>query len=240
MQVMYKQLSKYYNDVLDMTSVQTDTETNLLDQVFKENKVKTVLDVGCGVGRHSIALSKLGYTATGLDFSSDQIKNAKAQAKRECVDATFILGDANRFSTKKKYDAAICMWSTLGEEPMQYPKVIINVFNALKPGGIFLIDNKNWDAVSKNPKIRKDSLAKDGLSLKRTMQDRYTDHFRIRLATFEVNKKKIEEMCITHLINKDEWIAELKKAGFQSFSVFYDYQPKVEKNAKRIQIVAQK
>ena len=40
----------------------------------------SVLDVGCGTGRHSIELSKRGYLITGIDLSeSQQIKPEKKQ-----------------------------------------------------------------------------------------------------------------------------------------------------------------
>jgi SAM-dependent methyltransferase len=41
----------------------------------------SVLDVGCGTGRHSIELAKRGYAATGLDLSSEMLARAAIAAK---------------------------------------------------------------------------------------------------------------------------------------------------------------
>ena len=112
MQVMY-QLSEYFDDILRVSSVITDLEVRTLDTVFKKKKVKRVLDIACGTGRHSIPLAKLGYQVVGIDYSPSQIKVARQKAKDAGVGSEFLVKDANMFSFKDKFDAAICMWSTI-------------------------------------------------------------------------------------------------------------------------------
>lgn len=42
-------------------------------ELFLKNNVTSVLDIGCGTGRHSIFLAKKGFHASGFDQSeSDQ------------------------------------------------------------------------------------------------------------------------------------------------------------------------
>jgi 2-polyprenyl-3-methyl-5-hydroxy-6-metoxy-1,4-benzoquinol methylase len=45
----------------------------------------TVLDAGCGRGRHVLHLANLGYTVTGLDFSPSAIAHARGLANSAAV-----------------------------------------------------------------------------------------------------------------------------------------------------------
>lgn len=54
----------------------------------------TVLDVGCGPGRHSVELARRGYDVTGVDLAEIFIRDAVHRAQAEDLDVTFIHGDA--------------------------------------------------------------------------------------------------------------------------------------------------
>jgi ubiquinone/menaquinone biosynthesis C-methylase UbiE len=61
--------------------------------VFKQLKVKRVLDLGCGVGRNSIYLAKEGFDIVGVDVSKSALKLANKWAEEERLsNVTFTLG----------------------------------------------------------------------------------------------------------------------------------------------------
>jgi len=47
-----------------------------------------LLDLGCGQGRNAIALAKLGYEVTGIDYSIIGIEQLKKVAKEERLPIT--------------------------------------------------------------------------------------------------------------------------------------------------------
>jgi 2-polyprenyl-3-methyl-5-hydroxy-6-metoxy-1,4-benzoquinol methylase len=238
MQVLYK-LPAYYRDIINHL-VNTDLEVNMLDGIFRKFKVKSVLDVACGVGRHAIPLAKRGYQVTGIDFSPFQIKKSKEDAKTARAQVRFIRVDANAFVYPEEFDAAICMWTTLGEEPLQYRKVIRNVLSSLKPGGIFVVDNRSWEYIPKKKEqyITDRLKLKDGTRILTQIHDRYTEHFRIRDSVTTINGKKYDDLCITHTFKENDWIGELREAGFKKFLVYHNRKPKRLRKPTHVTIIA--
>jgi SAM-dependent methyltransferase len=100
----------------------------------------SVLDVGCGTGRHAIELAKRGYAVTGLDLSSEMLAGAAARARTENVCVEWIRSDATRFSLPARYDAAVCLCEgafgllSQSADPIDQPLAILgNISRSLKP-----------------------------------------------------------------------------------------------------------
>jgi SAM-dependent methyltransferase len=68
-----------------------------------------VLDVGCGPGRHSLALARRGMKVVGVDLSPDFIALARNSADAERLDATFEVVDVRDLAYDREFDAAICL-----------------------------------------------------------------------------------------------------------------------------------
>jgi len=47
----------------------TAGECDFLEQEINRDKSLKIIDIGCGTGRHSIELTKIGYSVTGIDLS---------------------------------------------------------------------------------------------------------------------------------------------------------------------------
>lgn len=52
---------------------------------FKEHRVKRILDVGCGTGRHLVYLSKLGFQMDGIDSSTHALALSKKWLDEESI-----------------------------------------------------------------------------------------------------------------------------------------------------------
>lgn len=84
-------------------------ECDFLEKEFQHNKTLKILDVGCGTGRHSIELTKRGYTVTGIDLSETQLQRAKQKAAAENLEINFLQGDARNLPFKGEFDVAIML-----------------------------------------------------------------------------------------------------------------------------------
>jgi SAM-dependent methyltransferase len=118
----------------------TVSEVDFLLEELKLQPGDSVLDVGCGTGRHSIELAKRGYAVTGLDLSSEMLARAAIAAKAEKVNVKWVRSNATRFTFPERYDAAICLcegaFGLLGQadDPIEQPLAILrNISRSLKP-----------------------------------------------------------------------------------------------------------
>lgn len=136
-----------------LNNLYTTNTIREVDFIIKELSLlptQKILDVGCGVGRHSIELAKRGYSVCGIDISAGQIYQAKQWALKEKVVVDFIKQNALDLSVENEYDAVICLcegaFGLLGltENPMKHDQIILNnIYNALKNNGQFLLTALN-------------------------------------------------------------------------------------------------
>ncbi|MBU2098904.1 MAG: class I SAM-dependent methyltransferase [Gammaproteobacteria bacterium] len=96
------------------------------------------LDLACGTGAHVLPMQSYGFAATGLDNSAEML----AQAARRCPDAEFILNDMSALDVSGCYDLISCfLYSIHYSHPVSAFRLTLKrVFNALKPGGVFLFN----------------------------------------------------------------------------------------------------
>jgi len=100
----------------------------------------SILDVGCGIGRHAIELAKRGFAVTGLDLSTEMLAQAQRAAQEAGVGVQWVHSDATQFSLPETYDAAICLcegsFGLLGQhdDPIDQPlSILVNISLSLKP-----------------------------------------------------------------------------------------------------------
>jgi SAM-dependent methyltransferase len=69
----------------------------------------SVLEVGCGGGHHTVALTKKGFEVTAVDISISALQAAKALAERERQNSLFICGDMKRLPFEaNQFDICFC------------------------------------------------------------------------------------------------------------------------------------
>lgn len=87
----------------------TEQEVEFLWEALQLAPGQRVLDVGCGPGRHALALARRGVTVTGIDASEEFIDLARRSARDEGLTARFEVLDVRALSFAADFDAAICL-----------------------------------------------------------------------------------------------------------------------------------
>lgn len=107
---------------------------SLIDLI--DSGCKTVLDLGCGNGALSKALSDKGYNVTGIDASKDFLEIAR----KNYPEIKFIEADATNFSVQQPFDAvfsnAVFHW--INKENQK--NLLKCVHKALKKNGQFVFE----------------------------------------------------------------------------------------------------
>ncbi|MFW5928563.1 MAG: class I SAM-dependent methyltransferase [Thermoplasmatota archaeon] len=120
----------------------TPQQVKRLIDLLEIKKGDKVLDLCCGIGRHSLEFAKRGYEVTGVDISEYYIQEARGKASNAGLSVEFAQGDMRDFKREEEYDAAMIFFTSFGYfvDDEDNFKVIENVYNSLKSGGTFLID----------------------------------------------------------------------------------------------------
>ena len=107
---------------------------------FKTFDIHNSLDLGCGSGRHCIALSEKGVSVTGVDFSPSAIELARTWARTKGLHVDLIIADIHEHIVginDASFDSVVAIntleYSTKG----QFEKTISEVNRILKDGGLF-------------------------------------------------------------------------------------------------------
>lgn len=109
-----------------------------------------VLDLCCGMGRHSMALSDCGYQVTAIDLSEVLLAEARRYDAEGRI--AFIQGDMRAVPLEKPFDAVVNLFTSFGyfDNDADHVKVLFEICRLLKPGGRFIIDFLNPFFVSKH------------------------------------------------------------------------------------------
>lgn len=115
-------------------------------QEFGTGKPKRFLEPGCGSGRLVRYLARRGYHVTGIDLSQRSLSYAEqrlADSRRRGydIDVNLIHGDMTSFQLDEPFDVAYCPCNTFRHllSPEAVEAHLVSVWNALKPGGIYVV-----------------------------------------------------------------------------------------------------
>lgn len=102
----------------------------------------TMLDLGCGTGRHAKRLASKGFTVTGLDLAAGSIREAKQHEGRGLH---FFRHDMRTPFGKNAFDYVFNLFTSFGyfHEPNEHLNVVRNMARSLKPRGRLVLDYMN-------------------------------------------------------------------------------------------------
>jgi SAM-dependent methyltransferase len=129
-----------------------------------------LLDIPCGIGRHTGPLAKLGYRVIGADRS----ESALATARRQYPGVEFRRVDLFDLSAVgATFDAVLCLWQSFGYGSLDENRRILDDMRRLiRPGGRILLDVYNAEAAARLPQTETDRRGDRTVRTRRSWIDR--------------------------------------------------------------------
>lgn len=197
-----------------------------------------VLDLACGQGRHSVELHRLGYQVVGIDLAEESIAEAQVN---EADGLEFFVHDMRSLYWSDHFDAVLNLFTSFGyfHSSEDDQLTIDSVRDALRPGGVFVLDFLNVNKVV-SQMVREEEFEREGLRFAIT-----------RRLTGKVIEKDIRVMDgETELFFKEE-VDALSLEDFESYFAVaglelsmvlgsYDLAPFNAEHSDRLIMVAQK
>jgi len=103
---------------------------------------ETVLDLCCGIGRHSLQLARHGFKVTGVDITKPYLAIARQNAEKAGLEIDWQHADMRQFCQPGHFDLVVNLCTSFGyfEDTEDDLKVLRNIYRSLKPSGKFMIE----------------------------------------------------------------------------------------------------
>ena len=140
------QFGSLYSQYYDLLYSDKDYfgEVEYLNKLIKKNSnlANSILDLGCGTGRHASILAELGYKVLGVDSSEDMIKIAKENNKSKNERLSFSRSNIHKLDLGNKFDVVMSLFHVMSYQNSN--KELVSAFNIAKKhlntNGIFIFD----------------------------------------------------------------------------------------------------
>ncbi len=201
-------------------------EANELAQLVINNidvsKVKNVLDMAAGSGRHAVIFAKKGFNVTAVDLSENLISIGKQNAEIDNVKIDFVHSDIRHFNPNIKYHLILNLFTSIGyfEKDEENYFILSKAYKLLENNGYFVLDYFNKRFVENNL-VPSTVDEFDGSVI---TQNRFIKGERIIKEITIDNKGKINKYFESvRMFSKDELINMLQKLGFRIIKTFGDF-----------------
>ena len=260
---LYTNFPQWYDYLFGQVDIQeTSPSLEFIQWFLKYKKLEsnnpehTILDMGSGTGRTLIPLTQQGYTIEGMEPFEGMNEIAYKKAKQVDTSITLTQGSYQTLSANEKYQLIFGLNGTMAYllSSEDFILAFQNIYNALRPGGLFLVDLMNFYGLIKKYKSPEpQEIDIDGkkallvisheIDLDRTT---WTHHSRILFSSDQINQEQNivihEDIHELSMINLRELQFYAKSVGFEYIESFQSYEdrPEARKEGMRLIVVFQK
>jgi len=201
-----------------------------------------ILDLCCGIGRHSLELARRGFHVTGVDRTRSYLDRASKQAEQSGLKVDFVQDDMRTFCRPDAFDAVINMFTSFSyfEDPEEDKQVVVNVYRSLKSGGAFVLETMGKEVLARVFK-EKDWREENGIFL--LTEHKISNNWGwMENRWIMLKDDKRTEVKVTHRLYSAVELASLfTKCGFRHIDAYGDLSGNAyDHTARRLVMMAYK
>jgi SAM-dependent methyltransferase len=231
--------SKYYHILYKSRNKNeaSDFIKNIISNLpLKSNK--SVLDLGCGNGRHSISLGNYFKLVHGIDISSLNILLANENKKENLK---FFISDMRNFDTNTKYEYIFNLFTSFGyfKKNEDNIKVLKSCYNHLNKNGLLFIDFLNSEKIKMTINGSKES--KDISGIRFNIHKQIINNYIVKKIEIKDGDTVYDFQEKVQLLNIEDFKKMFEISGFEIISSYGDYQMNpYDLNSSRLILCAKK
>ncbi|MGW0930738.1 class I SAM-dependent methyltransferase [Streptomyces sp. NPDC002644] len=129
-------------------------EQDFFTELLHGVEARHVLDVACGTGYHAVTLAQDGFDVTAADGSARMVEHTRRNAVRHGQTFDVLHADWRNLDQHldRRYDAIVCLGSSFPHLFQEEDRraVLAQFYEALNPGGVLIVDHRNFDAIRRH------------------------------------------------------------------------------------------
>jgi SAM-dependent methyltransferase len=218
-------------DRLSRAEDQVDGIVELFDR-YDVKESSMVLDLACGIGRHSIELASRGYSVIGVDISPEYLAIAEQESEKKGVSdiCRFVEGDMRRIGSLLEgqlFSSSLSLFTSLGYYGKETDLRIIRQLNQLSLYGGLLIIHIMCKKYAKSLDGKRKSRKNKGiLRIEDSVYDEKTSRLQASWTFLKEKGKFLENIGSLHFENRLYTYVELRdmlnSSGWEHLESFSD------------------
>jgi len=221
--------------MLSINPEKTAREVEFIMDQLPLDHFLSLLDICCGVGRHSNRLASLGYEIVGFDSDASILERAGEDAPLTNSPQYIHMSLDDLEDFREKFDAALLLWQSFGSgSDEKNIRQLMSINRVLKPKGRLIIDLYHRGFFE----AHQGSTQGERLGLRYTEHKHVSPDGRLRV-NLDYGDTSMSDKFEWRLYYPSEFIEMAKNAGFECLGHFREFDSNLQSSIKtpRVQYV---
>lgn len=139
-----------WDDLIDWEG-RAKGEGDFFQRLLRDAGCNRILDAACGTGYHSVMLRRAGFDVLAADGAPEMVEKTAENARSFGVELPVVSADWRtlRDDITGTFDAVLCLGNAFTHlfTEEERNQALTQFRKVLEPGGLFIVDQRNYDAI---------------------------------------------------------------------------------------------